>query len=226
MKSSWYELKSAAILLRESGNSIRFIEKNLGIPRSTLSGWFKDVELSKYQLERLNQNKLDNLTKANLQRASILNKKKQKNELKAKEDALKAISNIDIGAQIHVLLLAVIYMNNSSSHSSNRHKILQSKDPRVLEYIVNTLVRYENVDPSEIKISLKLSTSHSRVKEIDYWCRRLNLLPSNFIGISVDNRYRLELNLEDHGQYSMVCHNVALINKLVYLNKLFYERVL
>ena len=46
MRSKWFELKPDAIKLRKKGLSIREIELRLGIPRSTLSGWLKDIKLS------------------------------------------------------------------------------------------------------------------------------------------------------------------------------------
>ena len=56
MKSRWFELKSKAVRLRKSGKSIRFIEGKLGIPKSTLSGWFKNIELSNKQKKVLKDN--------------------------------------------------------------------------------------------------------------------------------------------------------------------------
>ena len=45
MQSKWFELKPTAVKLRRKGFSIGKIEYNLGIPRSTLSGWLKNIEL-------------------------------------------------------------------------------------------------------------------------------------------------------------------------------------
>lgn len=53
MKSRWSELKPAAFRLRKGGFSIRDIEKRLGIPKSTLSGWLQKVELSEEQSKKL-----------------------------------------------------------------------------------------------------------------------------------------------------------------------------
>jgi transposase len=53
MRSKWSELKPKACKVRRQGISIRSIEKKLGIPRSTLSGWFRDINLSKKQQDNL-----------------------------------------------------------------------------------------------------------------------------------------------------------------------------
>lgn len=49
MYSKWYELKPKAVELRKEGTSIREIEKLLSIPRSTLSGWLKNIKLTTEQ---------------------------------------------------------------------------------------------------------------------------------------------------------------------------------
>ena len=55
MISKWFELKDEAISLRKKGKSIRNIEERLKIPRSTLSGWLKNIELSKSQKKVLDK---------------------------------------------------------------------------------------------------------------------------------------------------------------------------
>ncbi len=45
MKSRWFELKEKVIKYRQEGNSLRNIEKKFGIPKSTLSGWFRNISL-------------------------------------------------------------------------------------------------------------------------------------------------------------------------------------
>jgi len=46
MVTRWFDIKDKALDLRQKGKSIRFVEKKLGIPRSTLSGWFKNIILT------------------------------------------------------------------------------------------------------------------------------------------------------------------------------------
>ncbi len=53
MRSKWFKLKSKTISLRKQGKSIREIESLLGIPRSTLSYWLKNVKLTKSQYKIL-----------------------------------------------------------------------------------------------------------------------------------------------------------------------------
>ncbi len=53
MTSKWFKSKPEAVTLRKQGKSIKFIEKKLGIPSSTLSGWFKNILLTEKQKLKL-----------------------------------------------------------------------------------------------------------------------------------------------------------------------------
>lgn len=46
MQSKWSKVKDEAIDLRKRGNSLNFISTKFGIPKPTLSGWFKGLVLS------------------------------------------------------------------------------------------------------------------------------------------------------------------------------------
>ena len=59
MQSKWFEYKEEVCNLRKQGVSMTIIERRYGIPRSTLSGWFKDISLTEADRTRLMKNKLD-----------------------------------------------------------------------------------------------------------------------------------------------------------------------
>ena len=87
MQSKWFELKNKAIILRKKGLSIRFIENKLGIPRSTLSGWFKNIKLSKKQEKRLHKEWENGLIIAR-EKSALAHKEQRKN----RQETIKAIS--------------------------------------------------------------------------------------------------------------------------------------
>ena len=104
MRSKWYESKEQAIALRRSGRSIRKIEKQLGIPRSTLSGWFKQVELSESQKEKLRQDWMNSLAAGRKKAVIWHNAQKEKRIARAGREALAPPAKID-SADLAVLEL-------------------------------------------------------------------------------------------------------------------------
>ncbi len=96
MQSRWFELKTTAVKLRRKGFSIGKIEYHLGIPRSTLSGWLKNIELSQKQKEKLTQNWKNALVKARKKAVLWHNAQKEKRLKKAENQAIETIRGIDI----------------------------------------------------------------------------------------------------------------------------------
>src|SRR3989338_3109931 len=95
MESKWYHLKESALQLRKRGLSIGMIEHKLGISRSTLSGWFKNIELSHVQKEQLLQNWRDGLVHARKKAVIWHNAQKKQRLEEAKKQAIKTLAGID-----------------------------------------------------------------------------------------------------------------------------------
>ena len=106
MKSKWFELKAEAIKLRKRGFSIGKIERYLGIPRSTLSGWLKDIQLAPAQKKKLLQDWKKALIKARRKAVLWHNAQKEKRLKEAENQAMETIRSIDI-ADKKILELAL-----------------------------------------------------------------------------------------------------------------------
>ena len=94
MKSKWYESKEIAITLRKSGLSMTLIERKLGIPRSTLSGWFKTVQITEEQRLILMKNSQDGWKKARIKAVEWHRAQKNLRLLKAKQEAQETLNKI------------------------------------------------------------------------------------------------------------------------------------
>ncbi len=96
MVSKWIRFKEKALEMRRAGLSIRHIELELGIPRSTLSGWFKDVKLSKEQKNILHKKWLKGLASSREKARDWHNSQKAGRLLTANNEAEKIIEKIDL----------------------------------------------------------------------------------------------------------------------------------
>ena len=75
--------------LRRKGVSMTLIERELGIPRSTLSGWFKTIKLTEDQRTKLMKNKSDGWKIAREKAVIAHQYNKALRVLKAKQEAEK-----------------------------------------------------------------------------------------------------------------------------------------
>lgn len=96
MISKWFELKQDAQNLRKNGIAIGVIEKRLGIPRSTLSGWFKNIRLTNDQKEKLSHSQKMGLIEARKKAVIWHNSQKEKRIRIALFEAKKILEKINL----------------------------------------------------------------------------------------------------------------------------------
>jgi hypothetical protein len=96
MKSQWFDLKETVTALRKEGISMTVIERKYGIPRSTLSGWFKNVELTEEQRVVLMRNRKDGWAKARANAVESHKAQKALRLLNAKQEAINTLDKIEL----------------------------------------------------------------------------------------------------------------------------------
>lgn len=178
--------KEAAIKLRKKGKSIRDIEKILGSPRSTLSGWLRDVKLSKKQKEQLHRRWLSALVKARL-KASEVNKNERLERMKKIEESTKQfMANIKINKTLCELIFATFYLAEGS-RTKGRVEIANT-DPKILTSFLK-LFRYLYLhEKSRFRCHLNLRMDQSEEKIKNYWSKILHIPKSQFIKTSFERR--------------------------------------
>ncbi len=224
MVSKWIEWKEDAVALRKKGASITRIEKELGIPRSTLSGWLKGVILTKKQRETLGRNRYHALIKA--RKAAVLwhNQQKQERLRKAENDAGKVLDRINSkDKDILELALAILYLGEGFKRSVET--AIGSSDPLTLKFFLTILSRVYNIDISKIRCELYLRADQSPRRIIRFWAKELGLPLTSFKQINVDRRTIGSKTYPNyHGVCSLRCGNVAIQRKLVFLGNKFFEK--
>ena len=226
MQSKWFELKPDAIRLRKKGFSIGKIERHLGIPRSTLSGWLRDVELSKKQKEKLTQNWKKALVKARKKAVLWHNAQKEKRLKSAKEQALKTVGAIDINdKKIIELALAILYIGEGTK--SKVETAMGSSDPLILKFFLATLKAIYNLDLKKVKCQLNLRADQNPEKMKRFWSKELSIPIDNFGYVNRDKR---TVGSKTYPHYKGVCYiacgNVAIQRKLIYLSEIFCKKVI
>src|SRR5579864_8104595 len=142
MKSQWFEYKDQAFTLRKSGYSIKRIEAFLGIPRSTLSGWFKNLEISEEHKSQLMKNKEEAWTRARLKAAESHRAQKALRMLEAERAAKSILEKLDINnPEILDLAFAMLYLGEGAKNNSSS---IASSDPMILKFVIAVLVKNYN----------------------------------------------------------------------------------
>lgn len=225
MSSKWYHLKSDALSLRQSGHSIGFIEAKLGIPRSTLNYWFKNISLTRLQKERLEQQWKAGLVKA--RKKAILWHKEQKLQrlAVAKNEAGEVLKNIDHTNQ-YLLELALAFLYLGEGTKAKVETGMGSSNPEILKFFVVCLRKLYNVPVTKIRCELHLRADQDPHKMILYWSRVLSVPQQNFIKPHLDSRTSGSKTYKNYMGVCLVrCGTVAIQRRLLYIAQNFCEVV-
>ena len=225
MKSKWYHLKNEALSLRKKGASIGIIENKLKIPRSTLSGWFKDVILTKKQKNVLKLNRERGLKMARKKAILWHNNQKKERLAHAEKSADEIINRIDIkNKDILDLALAFLYLGEGFKINQTG---LGNSDIKILKFFVAALIKNYGLRLENLKCELHLRADQNPLKIKRYWSKELNIPIKNFKSVSIDMR---TAGRPTYKTYKGVCiirgGSVAIQRKLLYLSKKFSEKII
>lgn len=226
MRSKWYKLKDKAIQLRKRGLSLRKIESRLRIPRSTLSYWFKNIELSTKQREKLHNDWKNALIKARKKAVLWHNAQKEKRLQIAKKEAEDVFKNIDISdSGVIELALAALYFGEGSK--KHIETAMGNSDPLILKFFITTLRNVYHLSDDKIKCALYLRADQNPEKIKRFWAKELGLPLNNFKHTSIDKRTMGSKTFPGYkGVCNVRCGNVAIKRKLIYLAEIFFEKII
>lgn len=224
MKSKWFRYKDGAIRLRRKGFSIGKIERRMRIPRSTLSGWFKNIKLSKRQKQKLLLDWKNGLIKARKKAVLWHNKQKQNRLDQAKKEALKILKRISIkNRDILELALSMLYIGEGTK--KNAETAIGSSDPLILKFFITALRKIYNFNIKKMRCELYLRADQDPSIIKRFWSRELDLPIGNFKQTNIDKR---TMGTKTYPEYKGVCNircgNVAIKRKLLYLSELFIKK--
>ncbi len=224
MVSRWFRYKDEVVKLRKQGTSIGVINKKYGIPKSTLSGWFRKIKLNKLQKERIYKAasiKMDNACKK-----AVLwhNKQKEMRLAHAKEDAYLTLNNLDINDK-NILELALSFLYLGEGAKSNVTSMGNS-NPKILKFLINSVDKLYGIKPKDIKCDIHIRSDQNGEELNKYWSDTLNIPIENFGKFSIDKR-TAKSNTYEH--YKGVCilrmGTLHIQRKLLFLSDAFCDKI-
>ena len=223
MKSQWFELKDTAIALRREGMSLGSIENRLGIPRSTLSGWLKNIPISeKHRLDLLHNQQLG-LAKARKKAAIVHRANKNLRLLAAKQAAQKTLDSLELSNEVLDLALAMLYVGEGKKDNTTA---LGSSNQSILRFFLYVLERNYGLNRASFGYELHLRMDQNDEELRRYWAGALSVPITQFSKTSYDKRSGRSATFEHYKGVCVVsCGNVAIQRKLMYLYSLFCEQI-
>ena len=218
-------MKPKAIRYRRRGFSIGKIEKWLGIPRSTLSGWFRNVPLTEHQKAKLRRDWENALVNARRQ-AVIWHKTQKKKRWEEARNQAKAILNHINTNNPYILELALAILYSSEGSKRKPETVIGNSNPLLLKFFLMAMKTIYG-DQKTIRCDLYLRADQNPQKIKKYWSKILGLPSGVFKQINLDKR---TIGSKTYPEYKGVCSirygNVTTQRRLLSLADLFFERII
>lgn len=217
MESKFLSLKSRATSLRKRGLSMRYIENKLGIPRSTLSGWFKDIKLSNQQRKKLFLKWENGLISARKKSALIHKEQRQNRQKTIRQKVEEFTSEMEIDKKTGELLMAMFYLAEGGK-TENCFTVANS-NPEILKGIINLQRFLYKLDESKFRCCLHLRNDQDEKILKTFWSKALNIPEYKFTKTAFDKR----TIKKTYDHYKGVCvvnyFDVALQRRVLYLGE-------
>ena len=225
MISKWSNLKPEAIKLRKEGRSLPYIHSHLGIPKSTLSSWLKDIKLTSAQKKKLENNWKQALIKARGKAITWHNEAKAKRIEASENEGRIVLNNIDYNNKhITELALALLYLGEGTKAQVETG--MGSSDPLILKFFVNCLRTIYKISEEKIKCELHLRADQNPNEMLEFWSQELCVSKLNFRKPYLDKRTTGSATYDTYKGVCLVrCGTVAIQRKLVYIAKHFCTEV-
>lgn len=183
--SSRYE-KEKAIQLRLKGFSYNEINKKIGVPKSTLSGWLKNVQLSDAAAERLNSRKTIGFRNGLLKRNKRQTHLAWKRAIETQNRASKRIGRL---SKKELLVLgAALYWGEGHKRLQRKdgrelpsHAInFTNSDPEMIQAFILFLRKVMGVDILDMKAAVRLYQHQNEADCVRYWVKVTGIPVGNF----------------------------------------------
>ena len=217
--------KNHALKLRLHGYSYTEIQRELGIPKSTLSGWFSSLVLPKKAQARIQSRVHEKSVKALI--------KRNKNQTHLAIQRMKLIcsqARKEIAA-IHKEELKLIGISLYWAEGYKRHKVLNGRevtnhpvsltnsDPKLIGIFLRFLREVCNVSDKKIRAEIRLYQHLNEQELLSFWQQVTKLPIENFsksyYGVSKSSQNKRPFNRLPYGTLLVRVNDTNLFHKII-----------
>lgn len=205
-------LRAEAIRLRLQGYTYGQIKRELGLAKSTLSDWLKNLPLSEDTLKRLSENReISRDIRVERFRQTYRDRwgSKLSKVLSEQERLLTPLSEKEL-----FIAGAFLYWGEGSKHRG--WVSISNTDPRVILFSLYWMNMILKIPKKKITIRLNLYSDMDITKEILFWSKTLNISKKQFKPPYIKKTTREGLTYKSfgHGTCNIVCYDTASSEKI------------
>lgn len=209
--------------LRKEGESIIVIAKNLGISKSTISSWCRDIVLSEKQILKLLNNKSLGLKKAQLKGALVQKTRRLARIEECVREGYKKFENFTLD-QFFVAGLALYLAEGRKT----QRVVFTNSDPRIIKFMLKWFKEFFKISSDQISFYVYINEIHRNREKIvvDYWSNYLKVPLSNFKRVTFIKSVQKKVYENHDSHYGTLHFEVLKSSDLLYRIKGLIEGLL
>ncbi len=187
MKSKYYSFKEKTISLRKSGKTYSEIREilNASIPKSTLSCWCKNINLSESQKNRIKQKICRNAERGR-KIALKINKEKRLIYFKNVEKRILHLSNKIKDKDTAKIALAMLYLGEGNKDGNGL--TFGNSNSTIIKIYLKLLRYCYDVDENKFRCTVQCRSDQDIKKLKNFWSKTTNVPLKKFYKTQIDPR--------------------------------------
>ncbi|KKR04128.1 MAG: hypothetical protein UT32_C0034G0008 [Parcubacteria group bacterium GW2011_GWC2_39_14] len=217
--------KQQAIKLRSAGKSYNEISRTLGIPKSTLSGWFASLQLSKKAQarikKRVNEGSMRGIIKRNKNQTNLAQQRALLNRTVATSE-IKNLTQKELKLVGAALYWAEGYKRLIIKNGKERtyHPVsFANSDPNLIKLFLRFLREICHVSDQQIMAEIRIYQHMNEKNLIEFWQKITNLPRKNFqktyYGVSKSSQGKRPFNRLPYGTIAIRINSTVLFHKIM-----------
>jgi len=217
--------KNHALKLRLSGRSYSEIKTSLGVPKSTLSGWFSNLQLSPTAQKRLAsrayKKSMMGLLKRNRRQTHLALQRK----LKIQKTAERGIRHIN-QQELKLIGIALYWAEGykraikRNGREVTHHPVaLSNSDPNLVKIFIRFLIEICKIPKNKITANVRIYQYMNEKELLTFWQKTTDLPEVNFgkvyYGISKSSLGKRPFNVLPHGTISIRVNSTNLFHQMM-----------
>lgn len=182
------KIKLKARTLRSKGWSIGEISLKICIPKNTISGWVKDIKLTKSQIKRIKEKELTSRAAGRLIAAKLLREKVEKWKQGIREK-VKYFGQFPFGdPEIGKLICGLLYLCEGAKYPASRYLHFGNSDSEIIYFFINLLRKTYDIDEDKLRFSIGYRYDQNYEELKNYWSNLIGIPASRCLNAKPDMR--------------------------------------
>ena len=212
-------LQQKARKLRESGCSLSEIHRELGVSKSSVSLWVKNVKLTPYARQKI----FEKFTRGQVRSQEVLKKKHEEKVKKLEAEVFTVFSKFRDSHVNQMLICSLLYWCEGNKQVREGISFTNS-DPNLIQTFVTLLRATFPLREEKFRVCVHLHSYHNEMKQKQFWSKITSIPLSQFTKSYLKKEGKKYKKEGYQGCIRVRYHDNVLARKLFIISSLFMKQ--